>query len=305
MADFDGDVHKAVIPVAGLGSRLLPITKAIPKEMLPLVDRPAIDYVVREAVAAGLSDLLFIQGRGKSALEDYFDRNAELEAVLSASGQDDQLATVVGLADLATIHSVRQGRHLGLGHAVSLASDHVGNEPFAVLLGDDVIDERDNVLDRLIDVRRARGGSVVALMEVPPERISSYGAVACAATDENDVLTITDLIEKPRPEHAPSNLAIIGRYILDPIVFDVLAETKPGRGGEIQLTDALRTMASLPASRGGGVHGVVFRGRRYDTGDRQSYLQAVATLALDHPELGREFGRWLAADLTRRGLVSR
>ena len=180
----------------------------------------------------------------------------------------------------------------------------MGNEPFAVLLGDDVIDERDSVLDRMLEVRRRKGGSVVALLEVPPEKISSYGAVACRATEDNDVLEVSDLIEKPPADQAPSNLAVIGRYILDPIVFDVLRETRPGRGGEIQLTDALRTMAALPVSRGGGVHGVVFRGRRYDTGDRQSYLRAVATLALDHPDLGRDFGQWLADDLRRRGLVS-
>jgi len=304
MATFDGDVRKAVIPVAGLGTRFLPITKAIPKEMLPLVDRPAIEFVVREAVAAGCHDVLFIQGRGKASLEDYFDRNAELEAVLKAAGDGEQLHEIVQLAALATIHSIRQGQHLGLGHAVSLAADHVGNEPFAVLLGDDVIDERDSVLDRMLEVRRRKGGSVVALLEVPPEKISSYGAVACRATEDNDVLEVSDLIEKPPADQAPSNLAVIGRYILDPIVFDVLRETRPGRGGEIQLTDALRTMAALPVSRGGGVHGVVFRGRRYDTGDRQSYLRAVATLALDHPDLGRDFGQWLADDLRRRGLVS-
>ncbi len=304
MATFDGDVRKAVIPVAGLGTRFLPITKAIPKEMLPLVDRPAIEFVVREAVAAGCHDVLFIQGRGKASLEDYFDRNAELEAVLKAGGDGEQLNEIVQLAALATIHSIRQGQHLGLGHAVSLAAAHVGNEPFAVLLGDDVIDERDSVLDRMLEVRRRKGGSVVALLEVPPEKISSYGAVACRATEDNDVLEVSDLIEKPPADQAPSNLAVIGRYILDPIVFDVLRETRPGRGGEIQLTDALRTMAALPVSRGGGVHGVVFRGRRYDTGDRQSYLRAVATLALDHPDLGRDFGQWLADDLRRRGLVS-
>lgn len=304
MATFDGDVRKAVIPVAGLGIGFLPITKGVPKEMLPLVDRPAIEFVVREAVAAGLADVLFIQGRGKSSMEDYFDRDIELETALKAAGAGQQLHGVVQLADLATIHSVRQGELLGLGHAVSLAAAHVGNEPFAVLLGDDVIDERDSVLQRMMDVRREKGGSVIALLEVPPEQISSYGAVSCRATEDNDVLQVSDLIEKPPADQAPSNLAVIGRYILDPIVFDVLRETRPGRGGEIQLTDALRTMATLPADRGGGVHGVVFRGRRYDVGDRQSYLRAVTTLALDHPELGRAFGQWLASDLRHRGLVS-
>lgn len=304
MASYDGEIRKAVIPVAGLGTRFLPISKAIPKEMLPLVDRPAIDYVVREAVAAGLDDVLFIQGRGKSSIEDYFDHSLELEAALKDKGDDDGLQQMRQLATSATIHSVRQGHTLGLGHAVATAEEHVGNRPFAVLLGDDLIDERDAVLDRMLDIRRVHGGSVTALLEVPPEQISKYGAVGFRATDDNDVVEITDLVEKPPADQAPSNLAIIGRYVLDPVVFDVLRETKPGRGGEIQLTDALRTMATLPTSSGGGVRGIVFRGRRYDTGDKQSYLRAVVALALDDPELGRAFGQWLTGHLHERGLVS-
>jgi UTP--glucose-1-phosphate uridylyltransferase len=286
-------VRKAVIPVAGLGTRFLPATKSVPKEMLPVVDRPAIDYVVREAVSAGLADVLFIAGRGKTAIEDYFDRAVELEQVLADKGDTERLQLIDDVTKLAHIHSVRQGAALGLGHAVGMAAEHVGNEPFAVLLGDDLIDERDRILQQMIDVRHEYGGSVICLMEVPPESISLYGAAAVSATDTNDVVDVTDLVEKPPVSEAPSNLAIIGRYVLDPAVFSVLQETQPGRGGEIQLTDALRTLISVPAVGGGGVRGVVFRGRRYDTGDKQSYLRAVVTLALQSPELGADFRTWL------------
>lgn len=297
------EVRRAVIPVAGSGTRFLPVTKSVPKELLPVVDRPAIDYVVREAAAAGLDDILFIQGRGKQAIEDYFDQAPELTAALQAKGDDRRASMVAELTRLATIHSVRQGQALGLGHAVARAEEHVGHEAFAVLLGDDLIDERDPVLDRMIAMRRQFGGSVIALREVPPERISAYGVATYRPTTENDVVEITNLVEKPPRDEAPSNLAIVGRYVLDPVVFDVLRETKPGAGGEIQLTDALRTMATLPTDNGGGVRGVIFRGRGYDTGDRQSYLQAVVSMALDHPELGREFGQWLPGHLQQRGLI--
>lgn len=286
-------VRKAVIPVAGLGTRFLPATKSVPKEMLPVVDRPAIDYVVREAVSAGLPDVLFIAGRGKTAIEDYFDRAVELEQVLAEKGDTERLQMIDDVTRLARIHSVRQGAALGLGHAVGMAEEHVGNEPFAVLLGDDLIDERDPVLQQMIAVRAEYGGSVICLMEVPPESISLYGAAAVRATDTNDVVDVTDLVEKPPVNDAPSNLAIIGRYVLDPAVFSVLRETQPGRGGEIQLTDALRSLISVPAVGGGGVRGVVFRGRRYDTGDKQSYLRAVVTLALQDPDLGADFRTWL------------
>jgi len=296
-------VKKAVVPVAGLGTRFLPATKSIPKEMLPVVDRPAIEYVVREAVAAGLEDVLFIAGRGKESIEQYFDRNAELEKVLTDKGDQDRLDMITELTQLATIHSVRQGEALGLGHAVLKAEQHVGNQPFAVLLGDDLIDERDSVLQRMIDIRGQKGGSVICLMEVPPETISMYGAAAVRATDDNDVVQVTDLVEKPPTDQAPSNLAIIGRYILDPAVFDALHQTKPGSGGEIQLTDALRSLIETPHDNGGGVHGVVFRGRRYDTGDKQSYLRAVVTLALENPELGNDFGQWLVGFLSDKGLM--
>jgi len=287
-------VTKAVIPAAGLGTRFLPATKAMPKEMLPVVDKPAIQYVVEEAVAAGLDDVLFVTGRSKRSLEDHFDRNLELEVALSHKGDLDRLALVNASTELARIHYVRQGDPRGLGHAVLVAEQHVGNEPFAVLLGDDLIDERDQILPAMLEVQEKFGGSVIALMEVPQDQISLYGCAATEVTSMADVVRITDLVEKPTVSEAPSNLAIIGRYVLDPSVFGVLAKTAPGRGGEIQLTDALRDLAVADPAKGGGVHGVIFRGRRYDTGDKLSYLQAVVRLAADRDDLGPEFRAWLA-----------
>jgi len=286
-------VRKAVVPAAGLGTRFLPATKATPKEMLPVVDKPAIQYVVEEAVSAGIDDVLFITGRNKRALEDHFDRNHELEKVLREKGDEERLALASESADLARIHYVRQGDPLGLGHAVLMAENHVGPEPFAVLLGDDLIDPRDPILERMVRVREQHGGSVICLMEVPRSSISLYGCAAIAPTSDPDVLDVTDLVEKPAAADAPSTYAIIGRYVLDPSVFAILRDTAPGRGGEIQLTDALRVLASAPASSGGGVRGVVFRGRRYDTGDRLSYLQAVIRLAVERDDLGPELRAWL------------
>ncbi|HET8982831.1 MAG TPA: UTP--glucose-1-phosphate uridylyltransferase GalU [Pedococcus sp.] len=285
-------VTKAVIPAAGLGTRFLPATKATPKEMLPVVDKPAIQYVVEESVRAGLDDVLVITGRNKVALEDHFDRNWELEAALEAKGDQHRLARVRESADLGKVHFVRQGQPLGLGHAVLVAKDHVGNNPFAVLLGDDLIDSRDHLLEEMVRVREEKGGSVIALMEVPEESVHLYGCAAVQPAGGDDVVRITGLVEKPDAADAPSNLAIIGRYVLDPSVFEVLEHTKPGRGGEIQLTDALQELAMSDAP-GGGVHGVIFRGRRYDTGDRLDYLKAVVKLGLVHPELGHDFGVWL------------
>jgi UTP--glucose-1-phosphate uridylyltransferase len=287
-------VTKAVIPAAGLGTRFLPATKAMPKEMLPVVDKPAIQYVVEEAVAAGLDDVLFVTGRSKRSLEDHFDRNLELEVALSQKGDLARLALVNASTELARIHYVRQGEPMGLGHAVLVAQQHVGNEPFAVLLGDDLIDERDQILPTMLKVQEQFGGSVIALMEVPPDQISLYGCAATESTIMTDIVRITDLVEKPAVGEAPSNLAIIGRYVLDPSVFELLAKTAPGRGGEIQLTDALRDLAAADPATGGGVHGVIFRGRRYDTGDKLSYLQAVVRLAADRDDLGPEFRAWLA-----------
>ena len=284
---------KAVIPVAGLGTRFLPATKATPKEMLPVVDKPAIQYVVEEAVAAGLSDVLMVTGRNKKSIEDHFDRNIELEEALTAKGDLDRLERVRQSTDLGNVHYVRQGDPRGLGHAVLAGAEHVGNEPFAVLLGDDLIDARDPLLQQMIDVQAEHGGSVVALMEVPASQINLYGAAAVETTDMTDVMRVTALVEKPAVEDAPSNLAVIGRYVLSPAAFGVLAETQPGRGGEIQLTDALQTLATMPSDDGGGVYGVVFRGRRYDTGDRADYLKAIVKLASERPDIGPEFVQWL------------
>jgi UTP--glucose-1-phosphate uridylyltransferase len=285
-------VTKVVIPAAGLGTRFLPATKAMPKEMLPVVDKPAIQYVVEEAVDAGLHDVLMITGRNKNALENHFDRNAELEETLKKKGDTDRLEKVNYSTSLADMHYVRQGDPKGLGHAVLRAKMHVGREPFAVLLGDDIIDSRDTLLKRMLEVQHEYNTTVVALMEVPPESIHLYGAAAVEATDEDDVVRITGLVEKPERKDAPSNYAVIGRYILRPEVFDVLERTEPGRGGEIQLTDALEAMAQAPDWTG-GVYGVVFRGRRYDTGDRLDYIKAIVQLAADREDLGPELRPWL------------
>ncbi len=284
-------VTKAVIPAAGMGTRFLPATKASPKEMLPVVDKPAIQYVVEEAVRAGLDDVLMVTGRNKRPLEDHFDRAVELELALEAKGDKERLAAVHHSTDLATVHYVRQGDAKGLGHAVLAAAQHVGDQPFAVLLGDDLIDERDLLLEKMIEVQQARGGSVIALMEVPPDQISMYGCAAVEAADggsDVDVVRITGLVEKPPVGEAPSNLAIIGRYVLAPTVFDVLRRIPPGRGGEYQLTDALQELIALEP-----VHGVVFRGRRYDTGDRLDYLKATVRLAAEREDLGPPFVAWL------------
>ncbi|MEV0604282.1 UTP--glucose-1-phosphate uridylyltransferase GalU [Streptomyces sp. NPDC050315] len=284
-------IQKAVIPVAGLGTRFLPATKATPKEMLPVVDKPALQYVVEEACRAGLDDILMVTGRNKRPLEDHFDRNWELEEALERKGDATRLSRVRESASMGDVHYVRQGDPLGLGHAVLCAAPHVGNEPFAVLLGDDLIDPRDPLLTRMSEVHQRFGGSVVALMEVPAEQIGLYGCAATAPTDVEDIVRVSDLVEKPDPRTAPSNYAVIGRYILDPGIFDVLRTLLPGRGGEIQLTDALQQLAQSTSA--GPVHGVVFTGRRYDTGDRADYLRTVVRLAAEHQELGQDFRAWL------------
>jgi UTP--glucose-1-phosphate uridylyltransferase len=285
-------ITKAVIPAAGLGTRFLPATKAMPKEMLPVVDRPAIQYVVEEAVTAGLNDVLMITGRNKNALENHFDRNTELEATLLQKGDSERLRKVNESTDLADMHYVRQGDPKGLGHAVLRAAMHVGREPFAVLLGDDIIDARDPLLTKMIAEQIRRNASIIALMEVDPAQTHLYGVATVEETDDPDVVRVTGLVEKPAPGTSPSNLAIIGRYVLRPEVFDVLEKTPPGKGGEIQLTDALEKLAGAPEWTG-GVYGVVFRGRRYDTGDRLDYLKAIVQLASDHEDLGDDFRPWL------------
>lgn len=284
-------VSKAVIPAAGLGTRFLPATKAMPKEMLPIVDKPAIQYVVEEAAHAGLGDVLIITGRNKDNLLNHFDSVPELEYTLERKGDEGKLDKVHQSSELAEVHFLRQGQPNGLGHAVGRARCHVGDESFAVLLGDDLIDARDPLLDRMITEHDSRHATVIALMEVPAESIHLYGCAAVEPTDDADVVRVTGLVEKPSREEAPSNLAVIGRYVLRPEIFDVLDELPPGRGGEIQLTDALHLLAEGKGEA--PVYGVVFRGRRYDTGDRADWIKANVLLAVDHDELGAEIRDWV------------
>ncbi|MCW2932592.1 MAG: UTP-glucose-phosphate uridylyltransferase [Actinomycetia bacterium] len=281
-------VTKAVVPAAGLGTRFLPATKATPKEMLPVVDKPAIQYVVEEAVGAGLNDVLLITGRSKRSIEDHFDRAYELEEALTAKEDWDKLAMVRKSSELATMHYVRQGDPKGLGHAVLCAAQHVGQEPVAVLLGDDLIHPEDPLLTEMIAVRQRHGGSVLALMEVDPEEVSLYGCAAIEPTAEDGIVTVTDLVEKPVPGSAPSRWILIGRYVCDPEIFDVLSRTQPGRGGEIQLTDALKVLAQR-----GEVRGVLFHGRRYDTGNKLDYLRTLVHFACERSDLASEFIPWL------------
>ncbi len=279
---------KAVIPAAGLGTRFLPATKAMPKEMLPVVDKPAIQYVVEEAVAADIADILIILGRNKNNISNHFDAVPELELNLTNKGDLQRLLRVKESSDLAEIHYTRQGEPKGLGHAVLRSRAHVGDSTFAVLLGDDLIDERDPLLTTMIEAHESTGLTVVALMEVDPDHIHMYGAAAVEPTDDPDVVKVTGLVEKPAKEDAPSNFAIIGRYVLTPKVFEILERTEPGKGGEIQLTDALQELAVTD-----GVLGVIFRGRRYDTGDRLDYIKAIVQLASDREDLGPELRPWL------------
>jgi UTP--glucose-1-phosphate uridylyltransferase len=291
-----GEVTKAVVPVAGLGTRFLPATKVTPKVMMPVVDKPAIQYVVEEAVSAGLRSVLLITGEGQESISDHFERALDLEARLTAKGNLKALAEVRAPTELAEVSYVRQDAPRGLGHAVACAAERVGDEPFAVLLGDDLIDTKDNLLARMIAARRRYGGSIVALMEVPSDQISAYGCAAFKPTDDPDIVAVTDLIEKPDPSEAPSNWIVIGRYVCDPVIFSVLDSTPAGLGGEIQLTDALRTLAIADrgsCSDGGGVHGVLFRGRRYDTGNKQDFLRTTVEFACARPDLAPEFIPWL------------
>jgi UTP--glucose-1-phosphate uridylyltransferase len=277
--------HKAVIPAAGLGTRFLPATKAQPKEMLPVVDKPAIQYVVEEAVSAGLDDVLLVTGRGKRALEDHFDHSVELERQLAASGQEDLLAAVRAVSRLAAMHYVRQGQPLGLGHAVGCARHHVGDEPFAVLLGDDLIGEDERLLARMVDLSAETGRSVVAVMEFGDDELGKHGVIAAEPDpDHPDVYRVTDMVEKPGKANAPSNLCIIGRYVLTPDIFDHIAGTRAGRGGEIQLTDAMRAQC-----REAPIRAIRFSGRRYDVGSKLDYLRATVELAARREELGPDF----------------
>lgn len=289
-------ITKAVIPAAGLGTRFLPATKSQPKEMLPLVDKPAIQYVVEEAIGAGLDDILIITGRGKRTLEDHFDRSFELEHYLETSGKTDLLEEVQAVSEMGDIHYIRQRDPLGLGHAISVADRHVGREPFAVLLGDDICADGEDLLKEMIGVYESRGASVVAVMEIPPEDSTSYGIIEPGEAD-GSLVEIKSIVEKPEPEDAPSNLAVIGRYLFTPAIFDALADTKPGRGSEIQLTDGIQILlADEPA------YAFVFTGIRHDLGRKDDWLRATVQVALDREDLGPEFGGFLARIVKERGL---
>ena len=290
-------MNKAVIPAAGLGTRFLPATKSQPKEMLPVVDKPSIQYVVEEAVRAGLTDILIITGRGKRAIEDHFDRNFELEFYLEEAGKDDLLKEVQSVNDLADIHYIRQRDPLGLGHAVAVAREHVGSEPFAVLLGDDIMVDDARLLRSMIEVYEERDASVIALMEVQPDEISAYG---CAEPGEveGDLVRVQSIVEKPKPEVAPSNLAVIGRYVFTPRIFDALERIEPGAGGELQLTDAIGLLlADEP------VYGQRFSRGRYDIGQKIDFLRANLELALERPDLGPELEAILVELVRSRGLL--
>jgi len=279
-------IRKAIIPAAGLGTRFLPATKAQPKEMLPIVDKPAIQYIIEEAIQSGIEEILIITGRNKRAIEDHFDRNIELELNLKQQGKYDLLGLVEELANV-TIHYVRQKEPKGLGHAVLCAKQFVGNEPFAVLLGDDIIDSPVPCLKQLMQVYEEHPGSILGVQEVPQDKVSSYGIVQPKSVGHN-LWQAIDLVEKPPVNEAPSRLAVLGRYIIAPEIFDILQNTTPGRGGEIQLTDALRMLALKQA-----VYAYCFNGRRYDVGDKQGYLEATIEFALKRTDLREPFLRYL------------
>ena len=290
-------VRKAVIPAAGLGTRFLPATKAQPKEMLPVVDKPAIQYVVEEAVRCGIDDILIITHRGKRAIEDHFDRSVELEADLHAKGKDSLLAEVLDLANLADLHYVRQGEALGLGHAVATARKHVGDQPFAVMLGDDIMDEHSTVLSEMIEAHeRTDAAAVVAVKQFPLEEISAYGSIAYEDAGDR-LLKVTGIVEKPKPKDAPSTWGVMGRYVFTSAIFESIDRTKPGAGGEIQLTDAIGGL--LPEL---DVYGYTFDEGRYDIGSKLDYLRATVELALAREDLGPEFRQWLSGYVREQGI---
>lgn len=280
-------IRKAVFPAAGLGTRFLPATKAVPKEMLSLVDKPLIQYGIEECVAAGLTQSIIVTSRGKTTIEDHFDQSFELEQMLAKRQKSDLLAVAQSVAKLTQISYVRQAAALGLGHAVLCARELVGPEPFAVVLSDDVIDSVAPCVGQLAAVHAQYGASVVALMEVPSEQLSAYGVVEADEVSPG-LYRIRSLVEKPKPEEAPSNLAIIGRYVLTPQIFDSLTRIAPGAGGEIQLTDGMRyLLGSQP------IYGLKFEGRRFDAGDKQGFLRATVEFGLKHPTLGAAFRSYL------------
>jgi len=286
-------VRKAVFPAAGLGTRFLPATKAQPKEMLPLVDKPVIQYGVEEAMAAGCDQIVMVTGRGKQAIEDHFDVSYELEHMLESRGKTDLLAIVRQISDMMHVAYIRQKEALGLGHAVLTARELVGNEPFAVLLADDVIDAEVPCLKQMMDVFNETQSSVIALQKIEGPAISAYGVIAAKPVGgkwDDRLWEVTDLVEKPKFEDAPSNLAVIGRYILTPRLFDILEKTPFGKGGELQLTDGLKGLLKEEK-----LYGLVFEGKRHDTGDKLGFLKATVEFALKRPDLKEDFSKWLKA----------
>lgn len=280
-------VHKAIIPAAGLGTRFLPATKAQPKEMLPIVDKPTIQFIVEEAVASGIEDIIIVTGRNKRAIEDHFDKSYELEEVLKKTHKEELLALVKDISNLVNIHYIRQKEPKGLGHAIHCAKAFIGNEPFAVLLGDDIVKSDVPCLKQLIDVYDEYKTTVLGVQRVPQEDVSKYGIVAGKQVDDR-VIKVTDMIEKPEQDEAPSNIAILGRYIISPSIFSYLENATPGKGGEIQLTDALKEMMQHEA-----MYAYDFIGRRYDVGNKMGFLQATVEFALDRDDLKDEFSSWL------------
>ncbi len=291
-------VSKAVIPAAGLGTRFLPATKAQPKEMLPILDKPAIQYVVEEAVGAGITDIIIITGRGKHAIVDHFDRSFELEHFLEAKGKFDELKQIREITDMATLHYIRQRDPLGLGHAVLSAEGHVGDESFAVLLGDDLIVESNPLLREMLHAHERYGRSVIAAMEVSRDDISLYGCIEPEVVEDEHLARVRSIVEKPSPDDAPSNLAAIGRYVLTPEIFDSLRRTEPGVGGELQLTDAINHLAQEQA-----VYAYVFEGGRYDVGNKLDYLKATIELAIEREDIGQDVRTWLGDLALRKKLL--
>ncbi|MBQ7704972.1 MAG: UTP--glucose-1-phosphate uridylyltransferase GalU [Selenomonadaceae bacterium] len=280
-------VRKAVIPAAGLGTRFLPATKAQPKEMLPIVDKPTIQYIIEEAASAGVEDIIIVTGRSKRSIEDHFDRSIELEMELEKAGKAELLEMVKSISEIANIHFIRQKQPLGLGHAVLTASHFIGEEPFAVLLGDDVVVSQKPVLQQMVEVFNEYKTSILGVQEVSDEAISLYGAVDGRQVDE-DIYKVRDLIEKPKKENAPSNIAVLGRYILTPTIFSYLENQAPGVGGEIQLTDALNRLSKDEA-----MYAYVFKGHRYDVGSKMGFLQANIEFALRNPEIADDLKKYL------------
>ncbi|HZE41098.1 MAG TPA: UTP--glucose-1-phosphate uridylyltransferase [Stackebrandtia sp.] len=286
---------KAVIPAAGIATRFLPATKAVPKELFPVIDKPVLQHIVEEAVSAGIHDVLLVTGRGKTSMVDHFDRRPDLEQRLIDRGDTERLSAIMEPSDMAEIYTCRQAEPLGLGHAVSYAESHAAGEPFVVMLADEFTDPGDRLLSRMIEAQARTGGIVLALLEVPREQVNRYG-VAAIEGDVNDALVkVTGLVEKPEVDDAPSNLILIGRYVLPSAIFDAIRSTKPGRGGEIQLTDAMERLLE----EGMPVHGIVFRGARYDTGAPEGYLRTMIELAWQRDDLG-PFKEWLT-DFVARG----